>query len=167
MNELVRLIYALFIGGTIAVVTALTISVAHPGPAYPQADWHNAGPPSEQQMKDQEDKYKQYEKESVQHSKETAKLILAVSILIFALGLAAAKINRLYNAVSEGMLFGGFFTAVYSIAHGFPLLYFSGAERPQRWVSVAAAFVALAMIIIITQRNFAPVSPQKTINKNR
>lgn len=165
MNDFMKLIYAIFIGAAITIFTSITVSVAYPGPSFPQPSF--TGEPTEQQLKEEEEKYRQFEQENAYYISKKTKIILGVAIVVFALGVIFRKTKMLDDVVSEGMLFGGFFTSAYSVTQGFPYMYSVVDQQNDKWVTVAAALLALIMVITIAQFKFAPSKTKKTTRKKK
>lgn len=164
MLDFIKLIYALFIGGAVAVFAAMTLSVIYPGPAYPEPDFSFSATPSEAQMKEEEEAYKKFDKELAEHKNNKAIILLALSVGVFLLGLAGRSRKFIHAVIVEGLLFGGFFIALYSALQSY-FTYFPGFnDQPRMLVSVISAFVALVMVITITQLKFAAL---KNTSKTR
>lgn len=159
MNDLAKLIYSLLIGVAVAVVAGMSIAALNPGPNFPGPSSYVAEP-SQEQMKKEQANYKNFEREYAKHSRDSSMIALAASVAIFLIGLAVLRSKRLNEVISDGVLLGGLFTAIYAAIRSVGNMYPTQGADPGRWLSVLAAVVALGMAIVIAQVKFSPASPK-------
>lgn len=165
MKDFIKLIYTLFIGASIAIFSVLAISTAYPGPKFPEPNFSLSAEPTVQQQQDDERLFKQYENDSTEHRTNTSKIILASSVGIFILGLAATRMTRFNSVIVEGVLFGGLFTAVYAAIYNNMSYYFYAQPDMSQVVTLAASATSVIMILVITQLRFGLTNDKKSKRK--
>jgi hypothetical protein len=165
MKDFIKLIYTLFIGGSIAIFSILTVSTAYPGPTFPEPNFSLSADATLEQQQDDERLFKQYENNSAEHRTNTSKIILASSVAIFILGLVAIRISRFNSVIVEGVLFGGLFTAVYSAIYNNMSFYVYSQPDHSQLVTLAASATSVIMILVITQLRFGLTNDKKSKRK--
>lgn len=165
MKDFIKLIYALFIGVSIAIFTVLAVSAVYPEPKFPETRYDYSTELTLEEQQEEERLYRQYEDNSAEHRTNTSKIILASAVAIFILGLIAKRSSRFNSVTVEGVLFGGLFAAVYSAIYNSMSFYFYSQPDLHQVVTLAASAVSVVMILVITQLRFGLTNNKKTKRK--
>lgn len=121
-----RFAYTVFIGVLLATFVGVGIAAFYPGPKPPEypvslkfTPPERDSTPSAQYIQDQEaqdQKYKEFEEQNKQYSRNVSMMSLGFALLILALSLTILKSMTVF---SDSFLLGGVLLLLYSIVRGF------------------------------------------------
>ena len=163
MNSLIELLFSIAIGLAVALFVGFGAWAFYPGPKLPDlpiTSYDYSKSPSPEEIKQQEqydNQLQQYDKENAKYNKTASRIFVGISILIYAIGLAATRIRKIGNVFSEGIMIGGIFTAIYALSKsiGGPwAIGYNINEQPERITSFITATVVLVMILVLTYLKF-------------
>lgn len=142
---MLKVIYAFFVGILLSIFVAVGISTFYPEPEAPQASsfyQRSQADPNSVEFKQQEAAYtaelNKHNEQLAAYNRNVSIIALVAAIVFVGIGLVFA--SRI-QVVSDGLLLGGVFTLIYSIARGF-----MNDENSFRFVIVTAGLV-IALVL--------------------
>lgn len=144
---MLKIVYSFFLGLLLAVFVGMGIASFYPSPKapeYPEVLQTNKTNPDEytdeQRAADQkyEADYKVYAEGINDYSRNVAIIALAAAVVLVVLGLL---LHAKTDVIADGLLLGGVFTLLYSIARSF------AAEDPKYSFLVTSAGLIITMVV--------------------
>ena len=163
-DKLLRLVYTFFLGLIIAVFVGMGISTfyAEPKmPEYPRYSEPVVNDPTQDakfiKMQNEYDaKYKAYEKDAQVYSRNVSIMSLILDVVFLVIGLLFERRNQV---IANGILMGGIFILIYSIARGF-------ASTDTKYTFIAVS-ISLLVVLYLGYRRFSAVQATPTAPKKR
>ena len=160
---MIKFIYKLFIGVLLATTIGMGIATFYPDPKapeyptekYPYSQAEKTPSPADiQEQQAYDSKYKAFEVKRQQHSRNTALVAIALSLVILAISMTVlAKID----IFADGLLLGGIFTLLYGIIRSF-------GSGDQKFI-FAATLIGLVAALVLGYLNF--VKPKAPAEESR
>jgi len=144
---MLKVVYSFFLGLLLVVFVGMGVASFYPSPKapeYPIAQETNKVSPDdytdEQRAADQkyEADYKVYSESADDYSRNVSIIVLVAAVILVVLGLA---LHAKTEVIADGLLLGGVFTLLYSIARSF------GGEDPRYTFMVTSAGLIITMVV--------------------
>jgi hypothetical protein len=163
-DKLLRLVYTFFLGLIIAIFVGMGISTFYGEPKmpdYPRYSEPVANDPTQDakfmKIQDEYDaKYKAYEKDLQVYNRNVSIISLVLAVAFLVIGLLFERKNQV---IANGILMGGIFILIYSIARGF-------ASTDTKYTFIAVS-VSLLVVLYLGYRRFSAVQVAPTSSKKR
>ena len=155
-NYIIKLVYTFFVGILLALFVGVGVDTFYPGPKapdYTNTPAYSGTPPNADekiQQKAFEDKSNQFNQLQKSYSHNVSIITLIASILLLALSILLEMRIRL---LSDGVMLGGLFTLLYSIARGF-------ASDNSKYVFVTITVGLIVVLYLGYHRFVGAVSPK-------
>lgn len=158
-DKILKIVYTFFLGLILALFVGLGISTFYQAPqppndpfSYPAKEM--SAPDDTALIEKQQREYEAYAKKSQEYNRNVSVIALVGAVVLLAVSLAFEKRN---TVIANGILLGGVFTLLYSIARGF-------SSEDNKWTFVAVS-VGLLVALYLGYRRFAVTTPAKKKKK--
>ncbi len=157
-NQLLKLVYTLFIGVLLSIFIGVGISTFYPSPEAPgYVEFSNpegkvTTAQEEQQWSEYDKKSRAYEEAIKPYSRNVSIIALIAAVLLLASSAYAEK--RKIGVIADGIMLGGFFTLLYSLGRGF-------TAQDDKYVFLVVT-VGLAFALYVGYHRFATDTALKT-----